>query len=207
MRAVIIANGPMPHTPDLEQGDLLIAANGGAQHCLSAGILPEVVIGDLDSLDAQSLTQLEAAGVRLIRHPQRKDFTDLELALRYALEAKVDEILLLGALGNRWDQTIANLMMLASISYPPIRILDGAQEVLVIHAGQEVQLHGKPGDIVSLIPLGEEAQGITTHHLEYPLRSESLAFGSTRGISNVMLKDQAKVHVSEGMLLCTIIHI
>jgi len=70
-----------------------------------------------------------------------------------------------------------------------------------------VQLHGKPGDIVSLIPLGEEARGITTHHLEYPLRGESLAFGSTRGISNVMLKNQAKVHVSEGMLLCTIIHI
>lgn len=206
MRAVIIANGELNHPLTLEQGDMLIAANGGAQYCLAAGVLPEVVIGDLDSLDARSMEKLEHAGVKLIRHPQRKDYTDLELALRYALEANVDDILLLGVLGNRWDQTIANLMMLASIPYPPIRMLDGAQEIRVIHAGEEALIQGKRGDIVSLIPLRGEAQGITTQNLEYPLRGESLTFGSTRGISNVMLNKQAKVYLSEGMLLCTIIH-
>jgi thiamine pyrophosphokinase len=212
LRAVIFANGtlnkPRQILAVLQQGDKLIAADGGARHCRAMGLTPDVVIGDFDSLSADELAQLERDGAQVVRYPSRKDFTDLELALQHAVSLGADDILVFGALGARWDQTLANLLLPAApgLEHVCIRLLDGPQEIALLRAGEAHTLNGQAGDIVSLVPLGGHAYGITTTGLEYALMDGTLYFGATRGISNVLLGKQATVRLEHGLLLCTIIH-
>jgi thiamine pyrophosphokinase len=212
LRAVIFANGALDDPPQtlsaLQANDILIAADGGARHCRVLGLTPAVVIGDFDSLSADDLAQLERDGTKVVRYPSRKDFTDLELALQHAMSLGADEIIVFAALGARWDQTLANLLLPAApgFEHVSIRLLDGPQEITLLRAGETYTLNGQAGDIVSLVPLGGHATGITTTGLEYPLTDGTLYFGATRGISNVMLGDQATVQLKAGLLLCTIIH-
>jgi thiamine pyrophosphokinase len=210
---VIFANGILHddvytlHTV-IHSHDVIIAADGGARHCRALGIAPTVVIGDFDSLTDEELAALEAAGTQVIRHPARKDSTDLELALQHAVSLGADEILVLGALGARWDQTLTNFLLPAApgLERARIRLLDGSQEISLLRGGNSLELMGRPGDTVSLIPLGGNARDITTAGLEYPLERGTLHFGATRGVSNVLLGKQATVSLEEGLLLCIVIH-
>jgi thiamine pyrophosphokinase len=208
LRAIIFANGGFTYPPPLLPGDLLIAADGGARHCLDCGLTPTVIVGDFDSVDPQTLLQLHAAGSEFVRYPTRKDFTDLELALQHAIQRGADEILVLAALGGRWDQTLANLLLPAASSMAGIciRLVDGNQEILIVHPDETLTIQGQPGDIVSLIPLAGDAHEIITHGLEYPLQAESLAFGSTRGVSNVLVEETATISLNAGMLMVILIH-
>lgn len=211
-RAVIFANGTLQNPEQareaLRSEDVLIAADGGALHCLALGLTPSIVIGDFDSMSEQEVQALEAREVQLIRHPAHKDYTDLELALQHALETGMHEVLILGALGARWDQTIANLLLPVSGELAAIQIsmLDGPQEVFFLQPGHEYQLRGKKGDTLSLIPLCGDVKGIYTQGLEYPLHGETLYFGATRGISNVFIEDIAHISLENGSLLCVLIH-
>jgi thiamine pyrophosphokinase len=208
LRAIIFANGGTTQLPDLQPDDLIIAADGGARHCLAYGLVPHLVVGDFDSLDDERLVQLRKRGVEMIQYPVRKDYTDLELALHHAMQRGAHKILVLAALGGRWDQTLANVLLPAAKEFAALDIclIDGAQEIRLFHAGQRMQINGCPGDTVSLVPLNGDAQGITTENLEYPLHAETLYFGSTRGISNVMTTNTATVYLDNGALLCVVIH-
>ncbi len=210
-RTVIFANGEL-HDLDaaravIQPTDTLIAADGGARHCRALGLTPHILIGDFDSLSPTDLAALEAAGTRILRHPARKDQTDLELALDFALAERADDIIILGALGGRWDQTFANLLLLAlpTVSSTRIRLLDGTQEIGLLRGPGELTFAGTAGDTVSLMPIGGDARGITTSGLEYSLHGETLIFSSTRGISNVMMVGQAAISLAEGLLVCTLI--
>lgn len=211
MRTVIFANGVLNNFQNVHDiilpDDLIIAADGGMTHCLALGIKPSIVIGDLDSLDPDHLKSLQTSGTEIISYPINKDQTDLELALRKALELGSDEILLLGALGARWDMTIANLLLSASpeFSKVTVRLIDGHQEIILLRGQGELIFNGKKGDMLSLIPLGQDAYGVTLRGLEYPLKDDVLKFGATRGISNVLKDDTATVYLKKGLLLC--IHI
>lgn len=210
-RVIIFANGelsdPQAARAAVQPTDTIIAADGGAEHCRALGVLPHILIGDFDSLSPPDLATLEAAGTRIIRHPARKDQTDLELALDYALAEGADDVIILGALGGRWDQTLANVLLLAlpALASARIRLLDGNQEIGLLRGPGKLTLAGNAGDTVSLIPIGGDARGITTSGLEYPLHGETLNFGSTRGISNVMMERQATVALAEGLLVCILI--
>jgi thiamine pyrophosphokinase len=212
LKAVVFANGvlsdPQKSLSFISPGDILIAADGGAHHCLSLGLTPDAVIGDFDSLEQGQLSELEARGTKIIRHPSRKDYTDLELALLHARDMGVSQILVMAALGKRWDQTLANLLLPASESFVnvDIRLLDGPQEILLVRAGQKIKIQGQPGDTLSLIPLYGDAHGITTQGLEYPLMEGTLHFGSTRGISNMLTENMAEISLREGLLVGVLIH-
>lgn len=212
-RAVIFANGllndPESARQAILEGDLLIAADGGARHCLNLGLTPKILIGDFDSLSENELASLQAAGSEIIRHPAKKDYTDLELALQHASSLDLTEILVMGALGARWDQTIANILLPVTDDLKDIRIriIDGSQEVTLLRDIDQLTFHGHAGDIVSLIPIGGDAFGVTTRGLEYPLDDETLYFGATRGISNVLLNKAATIQLRDGLLLCILIHL
>jgi thiamine pyrophosphokinase len=158
-------------------------------------------------LDPDYLKSLQTSGTEIISYPINKDQTDLELALHKSLDIGFDEILVLGALGARWDMTIANLLLPASpeFSKVTIRLIDGHQEIILLRGRGEFTFKGKKGDILSLVPLGKDAQGVTLRGLEYPLEDDVLKFGATRGISNVLIDDTATVYLKKGLLLC--IHI
>ena len=214
MRAIIFANGEFPDpqsTKDLLRsigGDavIIIAADGGTHHALAASVTPDVVIGDLDSLSPEVQTRVEAAGAQIVRFSPRKDETDLELALLYAVHSGATEIVILAALGGRLDQTLANVLLLTlpELRGLDVRIVEGAQEAFLIQG--ETTITGQPGDTVSLIPLGGDAEGVTTDGLEWPLDKDVLRFGPARGVSNVLKSNQAHVSVRRGSLLCVVMH-
>jgi thiamine pyrophosphokinase len=205
IRAVIFTNGAPPDGAAvrrwLRPGDWLICADGGARAALALGLKPDVVIGDLDSLDGMRQTQLKALGCRLIVYPAAKDWTDLELALKLAVEEGASDILILGGLGGRIDQEMANilLLLLPELDGIPAQIADERQELFVTRG--EATIAGQAGDTVSLIPLGGDVTGIVTSGLLYPLKNEPLLSGPARGISNVMTGDVARVTLTSGALL------
>lgn len=209
-RAIIIANGRMEKPPDIasivQESDMIIAADGGIHNCQSLGIQPDVIIGDLDSLDQHELAARQSSGALVTRYPTHKDETDLELALQYALHDEVSEVTILGALGARWDMSFANVLLAAHPAFARlnIRILDGTHELVLLQASARLRLQNRVGDMISLIPLKGDALGITTKGLEYPLTDEALLFGSPRGISNVIKQEHAEVLLTEGVLLCVL---
>ena len=178
MRAAIFANGSFLY-PDLDRAklmedDWIIVADGGAQHCLALGLTPSVLIGDFDSLDPQLRRDLEKAGTKVIPHPAQKDETDLELALRYAIDGGAKEIVIFGGMGKRWDQSLANLLLptLSAMNKVQVWFTSGPQTATILRASETRTLRGHPGDTVSLIPLGGDALGVSTAGLEYPLQDE-----------------------------------
>jgi thiamine pyrophosphokinase len=210
MRAIIIANGQI-HDSDFCQSqvtptDLVICADGGASNALALDLQPQVVIGDLDSLDERLHARLEEKHCQFIVHPASKDETDLELAVKYAAEQGAQEMLILGALGERLDHALANVLLLAlpELRSVTARIFDGRQEVFLIR--NEALIAGQVGDTLSLLPLTEEVTGIYTEGLEYPLGNGTLYLGPTRGVSNTLTAPQARVRVGQGLLLAVIIH-
>ncbi len=209
MRAVIFVNG---HVADydrlrrhLRDDDYLIGADGGTRHCLALGCTPDVVVGDLDSLAGETVKALEQKGVAIERHPTVKNETDIELALRRAVCDGAGEVLLVGAVGDRLDQTLGNLLILAREDWGvPITLVEGQQTAQIVRGGEIVTLHGTTGSVVSAIPLSPRAVGITYSGLRYPLTNAALDFGSTRGISNELAGETATVKIREGILLVTV---
>ncbi len=202
MDAVIIANGEFRADERLRdlwrQAGLRIAANGGARNAREhLGIAPQVVVGDLDSLDQATHIWLEEQKVEFIQHPIAKDETDLELAIVLAHARGADRIIVLGALGGRADQTIANTLLLGR--WPGVVLKDRGQEIWA--ARGQATIEGEVGNTVSLIPLDEQIEGIITQNLMYPLRNETLLRGTTRGVSNQMTATHASVEWKQGLLL------
>mgnify|MGYP002640052872 CR=1 FL=1 len=207
-RALIFINGDLPNLDAAREifrpDDYIIAADGGTRHALVLGLLPTVVIGDLDSLDSANRRVLEEKNVRLIQHPIDKDETDLELALLYVCEQDYEQIVLVGALGGRLDQTLGNLSLLTdpALEGLDVRMDDGVEEVFF--ARKQVEVHGRIGDVVSLIPWGKDVTILHTEGLRWSLQNETLHAHQTRGISNEMLAENAHIEVKIGLLL--IIH-
>lgn len=202
MRAVIVANGELSDSARIQEiwlrAQLRIAADGGARNArLYLRLAPHVIIGDMDSLDDETRDWLNKHNVEFMEYPPAKDATDLELALQLAQTRGAGEITLLGALGGRVDQFLANVFLLTQ--QKGLR-LTSAESEMWIGSGRDV-IHGKQGDTVSLIPLDERVKEITTENLQYPLNGETLERGSTRGISNVMLGEHAQTSWSSGTLL------
>jgi thiamine pyrophosphokinase len=161
-----------------------------------------LIIGDLDSADPKEVNRFRSQGVEVRRFPAHKDETDLELALEAILEMGVSTIWIAAALGNRIDQTLGNIFLLAQtqLSSLDIRLLDGRREVFLIR--DHVTINGLPGQTVSLLPLLGPVKGVTTSQLAYPLNHEILYPYHTRGISNEMLSERGSVSIKEGVLLC-----
>jgi len=206
LRYIIVANGILNQQIEVKTDDVIIAADGGTTHCLNQNIYPNVVIGDLDSISKEVIQELQTHNTKIIQYPTQKDFTDLELALSFAKDQSAEEIIIYGALGARWDQTIANLLLPILFPSISITIIDEVQRLHYLHSGQSITINGNQKDIISLIPLKGDAVGITTEGFEYPLTNETLYFGSSRGVSNRLLEKHGKVSLSKGFLLCAVIH-
>ncbi len=210
-RALIFINGDLPNLDAARQiigpDNLIIAADGGTRHALALGLIPSVVIGDLDSLDSANRRVLEENRVEIIEYPKDKDETDIELALAYAIDMGCQQICLVAALGGRLDHTLGNLSLLSneSLAGLDVRINDGVEEAFFIrgHAEEykQAEIRGRIGDVVSLIPWGNPVTGIHTKGLRWPLSDETLYSHKTRGISNELIADLAEIQIESALLL------
>lgn len=185
----------------LRDDDYVICADGGTRHASSLGLKPALVIGDMDSTDSTYLQKLQTKGVPVELFPRDKNETDLELAITRAVELGPKEILIVAALGGRLDQTIANISLLSDLRLSAfnVKLDDGVEETFFCR--DQLQVHGRRGDIISLIPWGGTVSGIRTKSLKWILNNETLYPEKTRGISNEMTDDIADIKISSGMLL------
>jgi thiamine pyrophosphokinase len=205
MKGLLLVNGEL-YKPDVlrrrirdEAFDLVLGADGGARYAKTLNVTLDAVVGDMDSL-----SDLEQQGMKaeFVSYPPEKDETDLELALLYAKKRGIDRIVMVGAMGGRMETTIANILLMAnaSLSSCRIEVWHGEQTGWAVKPPGE-DIAGHPGDTLSLIPLGGYASGITTEGLKYPLKDEGLPLGSSRGISNLMDGQLARVRLAQGLLL------
>lgn len=211
-QALIFANGDVNDGPMVQrvltQADfsthppLVIAADGGARVARYFGVKLDRVIGDLDSLSANDANLLRAGGVNIDKYPADKNETDLELCLLWAAQQGVNWIRIIGGIGDRLDQTLGNVYLLAlpALKDCDAALVAGRQETRLLRPGEHI-IRGAAGDTISLLPVGGDAHGIRTDGLYFPLRDETLYFGPARGVSNTLNVAEGRVSLREGLLL------
>ncbi|MCG8641612.1 MAG: thiamine diphosphokinase [Desulfobacterales bacterium] len=209
MKCVIIAGGELVPTPRinriLKSGELIVCADGGARHLRSLDIQPHVLMGDFDSIHRDDLAFLIEKEVEIIEFPARKDLTDTELCVEWAIDQNVNEVVLLGAIGSRMDHTLANIFLLKKLADKGIfgRVINANNELLVIHdrIRDQITLNGKKGEILSILPLSRTVTGITLEGFEYPLSEARIEMGSSLGISNCFARERVRIRIRKGILL------
>ena len=193
MRAVIIGGGYIgDHAyikSKIKPDDYIICADAGYDHAVKMGIEPNILIGDFDSI-ADLPEDKEK-----IKYPTRKDFTDGEIAVKYALEHGFDDILLLAMTGDRADHTITDILLMTQCENA--RMIDDNNEIYILK--KSLKISGKKGDTLSIVPIGGDVEGIETQGLEYPLNRETLYFGESRGVSNVMTENECTITAEKGI--------
>jgi len=204
-RIIIFANGVLPDLDKarslLQSEDYIICADGGTRHALALEVKPDLIIGDMDSAEKEQLQKLQEAAVSIELFPHDKNETDLELAIHRAIEMDPVQIIIVAGLGGRLDQTLANIALLTDrrLAAFDVRLDDGVEEVFVCR--DQVQVHGRSADIVSLIPWGEVVTEVQTTNLRWALHRETLYPARTRGISNELLGKSASISIGSGLLL------
>lgn len=207
MKAIIVANGTLSREMDiptlLADADLVIAADGGAVHLQHLGICPDIIIGDLDSISEDALASFKSKQIPMTAHPARKDQTDTELCIDYALAQGCREILFLGVTGNRLDHTLANIFLLRRLADQGIaaRITDAHNDIYLVLS--DLALEGAPGDLLSVIPVSDTVTGLTLTGLEYPLTDKTLYMGTALGVSNCFTGYEATVRIDSGAVIVT----
>lgn len=210
MHWILFANGDVVPSPRIRAhvaaADRLIGVDGGCRHLREMGLLPHVAIGDMDSIPPDLLDAYRRNGIAIDLHPSRKDATDLELALQWAFDAQASRITLIGTTGGRLDHTLANLFLLTRCLERGIQActMDATQDIHLTDSS--LNLCGKTGDTLSLLPVTAKVQGVTLEGLEYPLHEATLDFGTTWGMSNVFAGSHARVRLRTGRLLVFHLH-
>ena len=211
--AIVLADGAAPSRASLDAAwpgwdagvNLVIAADGGARHATSLGLRLDRWVGDGDSIDPGDLAALAATGVRVDHVAREKDASDTELAVLAAVDAGADELTILGGLGGtRVDHALTNVALLAHAALADRSTWlydERAARISLLQGPADVELVGHLDDLVTLVPLGAAALGVTTRGLRYPLRDETLEPGSSRGLSNVRTEELAGVSLRGGRLL------
>jgi len=204
-RAVIISNGRMKnkkfYQKFIKKTDYIVCVDGGSNHAKKLNIVPDVIVGDLDSLDEPTQHFFLKKCVEIIRYNRDKDKTDMQIAMEHVINLGFKDVLILCVFGDRLDHVLANVFLLQMLTERGInsKIIDEYNEIFLIKFFGEI--HGKVGDIVSLIPLTQEVTNIKTKGLKFELNGEKLKFYDTLGISNILTKNIATVKFEKGNLL------
>ena len=205
---VIIVSGGRLGNPDffrkrmVQTGNrVLIGCDGGARHIAAASLTPDVLVGDMDSIEPSQLAHYERSGIKIIKHPAKKDFTDTALALDYALSQHPETIEIWGAQGGRIDHALANLFLLIKGREAGIKtcLIDEYCESFVPDG--EVIFTDAAGCLVSLLAFSSSVEGINLQGFFYPLNDGRLVISETRGISNIISAGTASISVRSGNLL------
>jgi len=232
MKIVIVGSGNKPGKDLLmkhcHEADMIIAADGGSVWLMAYQIIPDVLIGDFDSINKNTLKDLENNKItRCVYYQADKDETDMELCIHEAIRLQATEITILGATGTRMDHTLINVSLLlialrAGISAyivndhnrislhgcePLDKNLQCSSAQSVLHhkeeSGYKVTIKKNRGYYLSLIAMSQTVTSIQTTGLLFNMRGRDLSFGSSLGISNAFVQQEAEISFQEGLLLIT----
>ena len=204
-KIVIFANGEADNSDFFGQiakdADFLICCDGGANFAARMNLVPDLIIGDFDSIDTCVKAEYKSKNVIFESFPADKNTTDLELAVNLALQKFPDEIVVLGGYGGRADHFLGNIQTLVVAVKAGVKafLVSSTAKAFIIDKFAEIPREDY--DYISLVPLGPEVSGITTTGLKYPLNKDTLHIGTTVGISNEFMDSIATVTVDDGFLL------
>lgn len=197
MKCMIFLGGDMGENEVFESDRFVICADSGYEHIKNTDIKCDVCVGDFDSADKNDIK----CG-KIFEYPKRKDYTDGEIAVMYALENGYDDIVIYGALGKRIDHELANIHLLRLIFKSGARGEIRSENTSVYYMEKaKMKLSGTVGDTVSLIPT-DAPDAITLKGFEYPLSNQKLA---CTGVSNVMTENEAEIDIKSGSVI--VVHI
>lgn len=203
--AVIVCNGTISdytyYNKYFDASKFIISVDGGASHLRKFGIKPDVLLGDFDSINKADFDYFKELSVEIVKFPAQKDMTDTELAVELAIEKGYKTLVFIGALGTRYDHSLSNIFMLRQLLNKGIEgiVVNETNEITLIH--DKIRIYKEEGIKVTLLPLSETVEGVTTKGLYYPLSNAVLEMGSTWGVSNEFASDIAEISISKGLLL------
>jgi thiamine pyrophosphokinase len=181
----------------------ILAVDGGIKHCINMHIFPDLIIGDMDSVNIKLMEKLSSnkKEMKFVNASTQKDESDTQLAVDYLIRQGFKKIVIVGALGDRIDHTFANLVLLASPQYDDadIKIIDESNEISVVK--KSLEINGEKGKRISLFSLSPYTHFISTEGLKYRLKNEKLLFSPVRGLSNEFTEDTAIIKIKKGLLL------
>ena len=206
MDVVIFASGKIKNYDKLKEiikASLVICADGGANHAYNMKLKPDLIIGDMDSIDSSILEYFKKIGVKIEKYPCNKDKVDTELAMHRAIKMNPNNIFILGAIGNRLDHTLANVHLLLPAASYGVRafIIDDYNKVSVITSRLTANISGEIGGLISLLPISSEVYGVSSKGLKWELRNHKFNIGNPFGVSNELASKNAKISVEDGILL------
>ncbi len=205
----IVGNGKKEnlnfYKKEISSMDFLIAVNGGSINCYKSGISPDLIIGDMDSLPANIRKFYQKKNIKIIPFPSKKDKSDTELAVEKALEFRPKEIILLCMAGGRIDHFLANIFILEKIIANNTKGIILTKKFKVELVNKKTYIHGRQGDIISILSINKKSTGVTLKGFKYKLYNETLFRDKSRGISNILEKQKAEIIVKKGLLL--VLHI
>ena len=204
---LVLAGGSAPTAQQVallnQQSNLpvrVIAADSGADHARNLGIEIDLAIGDFDSVSDATQSWLHRGDCEIRTFSTDKDLSDLELALDAAMETGPESFCVVGMGGGRIDHLLLNIVILADDKWASVNVEGLADSCLITVIRNERTFAGKPGSLLTILPVGGSAT-VTTAGLLYPLEAEELSPTAARGLSNVMALDSATVSVDDGVVL------
>jgi thiamine pyrophosphokinase len=206
VRAAIFLNGSPDPEPLIQatagRADLVVAADGGARHALAAGIVPDLVVGDMDSLGEDPAQEVGRCGASLQRYPVRKDKMDGHLAVLAAGEQGTTEADFLCATGGKPGAFFAVPHILLTAERIGLRsTLVADWGLMFVIEDRSRVVEGAARDSVSIFPFSGPARGVTLEGMSYPLENADLEPGETLGFHNELVGTEATVSVESGVLL------
>ena len=187
----------------------IIAADAGLKAAKILGLVPDVIVGDFDTVEPEVLEEFKRVEhiVWEVQQPE-KDETDTELALNRAMASGCGEIAVLGATGGRLDHMIGNVHLL----YPCLQkgifayLLDKQNKVYLLDRGKDFFKETLWGKYVSFLPLTQEIKAITLKGFRYPLKQKDIEIGTSLCISNELTEEEGRIEFEDGVLICVESH-
>jgi len=205
---LIVSGGDAPDPAFLqaraEKARMIIAADRGAGYCLRAGVRPDIVVGDMDSISPAALREVERSGIPFIQHSPEKDKTDTQLALDIALDRGTSCIEMVACTGDRFDHSLANVHLLYAALKAGVDAAITAPSHRIFLVDSDAGIDGMKGAVLSLLPLSLEVRGVSLSGFQWPLEDAVMEVGNPYGISNRIISEQARIRVREGVLVAVL---
>lgn len=205
MAALIIGNGSDIEKVCFENIDIdyVICADGGLEKAGRLGLKPDLILGDFDSVDSHILEKYKQLKIETVTFPSEKDYTDMELAVEYAVQKGFKHVVMIGASGTRLDHTLANIQLLEKYHFMGIdlEIIDNNNHIKIISDNTDIKIKYKKDYFVSLVPVTETIEGLTLEGFKYPLDNVIVKRGTTFLISNEITQKTGRIILKKGTAL------
>jgi len=210
MRTLIFLGGNYNNSDfykkNIKRDDFIIAADGGSNFLFKIKKLPNMVVGDLDSISKNILRWISRNKIPVKKYRTDKDYTDFELALDFAVKSKPKEIIVFGCFGSRRDHEYSTLMVISKYlkSGKNILLEDESKIMFFARPNLNNKIPVPKGKTISLIPFDNKIENVKTSGLLYPLKNESLYRNSSRAVSNMAVANNPTIYLKKGLLLIII---